>query len=98
MKDFTPKSADDQTVPPTSGVVVPFNLPPTYTVRWVPRRKADVVSAVHAGILSMLEACHRYRLSPEEFLEWENSLRRGGLPALRVTPARAAKSLSLESH
>jgi len=90
MKDFTPKSADDQTVPPTSGVVVPFNLPPTYTVRWVPRRKADVVSAVHAGILSMLEACHRYRLSPEEFLEWERQYKAGELTRPRASPKKPA--------
>lgn len=90
MKDFTPKSADDQTVPSTSGVVVPFNLPPTYTVRWVPRRKADVVSAVHAGILSMLEACHRYRLSPEEFLEWERQYKAGELTRPRASPKKPA--------
>ncbi len=90
MKDFTPEHADDQTVPPTSGVVVPFNLPPTYTVRWVPRRKADVVSAVHAGILSMLEACHRYRLSPEEFLEWERQYKAGELTRPRASPKKPA--------
>ena len=90
MKDFTPKYADDQTMPPTSGVVVPFNLPPSYTVRWVPRRKADVVSAVHAGILSMTEACTRYRLSPEEFLEWERQYKAGELTRPRASPKKTA--------
>jgi hypothetical protein len=90
MKDFTPKYADDQTMPPASGVVVPFNLPPSYTVRWVPRRKADVVSAVHAGILSMLEACQRYRLSPEEFLDWERQYKAGELTRPRASPKKTA--------
>ena len=90
MKDFTPKHADDQTMPPGNGVVVPFNLPPSYTVRWVPRRKADVVSAVQAGILSMLEACHRYRLSPEEFLEWERQYKAGELTRPRASPKKTA--------
>ena len=90
MKDLTPKHADDQIMPPASGVVVPFNLPPSYTVRWVPRRKADVVSAVHAGILSMLEACHRYRLSPEEFLDWERQYKAGELTRPRASPKKPA--------
>ena len=90
MTDFTPKYADDQTMPPGSGVVVPFNLPPSYTVRWVPRRKADVVSAVHAGILSMLEACQRYRLSPEEFLDWERQYKAGELTRPRASPKKPA--------
>ena len=90
MKDFSPEQPDDQTVPATGGVVVPFNLPPTYTVRWVPRRKADVVSAVHAEILSMLEACHRYRLSPEEFLEWERQYKAGELTRPRASPKKPA--------
>jgi hypothetical protein len=34
---------------------------------------------VHAGMLSALEACRRYRLSPEEFLEWERHYLAGDL-------------------
>ena len=90
MKDFTPEYADEQTAPPATGVVVPFNLPPSYTVRWVPRRKANVVAAVHAGILSMLEACHRYRLSPEEFLDWERQYKAGELTRPRASPKKPA--------
>ena len=66
-------------IPPQSGVVVPFQLPPITTRRWVARRKAEVVAAVHAGMLSALEACRRYRLSPEEFLEWERHYLAGDL-------------------
>lgn len=88
MKDLTPQYADNQTLPPTTGVVVPFNLPPSYTVRWVPRRKANVIAAVHAGILSMPEACFRYRLSPEEFLEWERQYKAGELTRPRTSPKK----------
>jgi len=64
---------------PQSAVVLPFQLPPLTTRRWVARRKAEVVAAVHAGMLSALEACRRYRLSPEEFLEWERHYLSGDL-------------------
>ena len=56
--------------PPKSAIVVPFQLPPITTRRWVARRKAEVIAAVHAGMLSALEACRRYRLTPEEFLDY----------------------------
>lgn len=90
MKNFTPEYADDRALPPPTGVVVPFNLPPSYTVRWVPRRKANVVAAVHAGILSMTDACFRYRLSPEEFLEWERQYKTGELTRPRASPKKPA--------
>ena len=90
MKNLTPDYAEDRTVPPSGGVVVPFNLPPSYTVRWVPRRKANVVAAVEAGILSMTEACFRYRLSPEEFLEWERQYKAGELTRPRSSPKKPA--------
>ena len=65
--------------PPQGAVVLPFQLPPITTRRWIARRKAEVVAAVHAGMLSALEACRRYRLSPEEFLEWERHYLAGDL-------------------
>ena len=89
MKYFTPKDEADQTAPLPGGVVVPFNLPPTYTVRWVARRKADVVAAVEAGILSMTEAIRRYRLSPEEYLDWERQYKAGELTRPRASPRKA---------
>ncbi len=59
-------------------------LPPADPVRWVARRKAEVVAAVHNGMLSMREACQRYKLSAEEFLEWERHYKQGGLTGLKV--------------
>jgi hypothetical protein len=61
------------------------NLPPTDTKRWVIRRKAEVVAAVRAGIISLEDACLRYTLSVEEFLSWQRLVDSHGLPGLRVT-------------
>ena len=52
------------------------DLPPTNTRRWVIRRKAEVVAAVRGGLLSLDEACQRYKLTTEEFLSWPACARR----------------------
>jgi len=61
------------------------DLPPPNTTRWVARRKAEVVAAVHGGILSLHDACERYTLTVEEFLAWQNAIDRHGLAGLRAT-------------
>lgn len=61
------------------------DLPPTSTRRWVIRRKAEVVAAVRGGLLSLEEACERYTLTVEEFLNWQASLDDHGLAGLRTT-------------
>ena len=61
------------------------DLPPPGIKRWVIRRKAEVVAAVRAGIISLEEACQRYTLSVEEFLSWQRSIDRHGLRGLRTT-------------
>ncbi len=61
------------------------DLPPPTTKRWVIRRKAEVVAAVRGGLLSLEEACDRYTLTVEEFLSWQASIDRHGLPGLRAT-------------
>jgi len=60
-------------------------LPPPNTTRWVIRRKAEVVAAVEGGLLSLTEACQRYRLTVEEFASWERALHSFGLGGLRAT-------------
>ncbi|MDR3424780.1 MAG: DUF1153 domain-containing protein [Alphaproteobacteria bacterium] len=60
-------------------------LPPPDTLRWVVRRKAQVVAAVRSGLLSFTEACERYRLSEEEFHSWINLLDHHGVRGLRAT-------------
>lgn len=70
---------------PTGDVMTPADLPPARVKRWVPRRKAQIVVAVHAGLLSLAEAQDRYAISAEEFLAWERDYAEGGLGALRVS-------------
>lgn len=61
------------------------SLPPPNTVRWVVRRKAEVLAAIRGGLLTAAEACARYRLSPEELELWQSAIDRAGVPGLRVT-------------
>lgn len=61
------------------------DLPPPNTRRWVIRRKAEVVSAVRGGMLSVEEALDRYQLSDEEFASWMGAFDRHGLRGLRTT-------------
>ncbi len=63
-------------------------LPPAGTMRWVPRRKAQVVAAVRGGALSLDDACERYALTVEEFLSWQRAIDRFGLAGLRATHAQ----------
>jgi hypothetical protein len=61
------------------------DLPDSNTKRWVVRRKAQVVAAVRGGLLSLEEACDRYRLTFDEYLSWQHSIDRHGLAGLRTT-------------
>jgi Protein of unknown function (DUF1153) len=58
------------------------DLPSPSTIRWVIRRKAEVVAAVRGGLLSPEEACSRYTLTYDEFLSWERRLDSFGLAGL----------------
>ena len=62
-----------------------LDLPPADTVRWSPHRKASVVNGVRTGMISLDEACQRYRLSADEFLAWQRAVEGHGVGALRVT-------------
>jgi len=61
------------------------DLPPPNTTRWVVRRKAAVVAAVHVGKITIEEALRRYQLTQEEFLSWQRSFESHGIPGLRAT-------------
>jgi Protein of unknown function (DUF1153) len=67
-----------------NGIIID-ELPPPDTKRWVIRRKATVVAAVRSGLLTLEEACQRYKLSIEEFLSWQRLIDSHGLAGLRVT-------------
>lgn len=70
---------------PTGAPLTLDDLPPPETERWVIRRKAEVVAAVRGGLLSLDDACERYRLTNEEFLAWQRSIERHGMQGLRTT-------------
>jgi hypothetical protein len=72
-------------VEPNGTVLTMDTLPPPNTRRWVARRKAEVVTAVRAGLMTFDEACTRYGLTAEEFASWERAIDRHGLGGLRVT-------------
>jgi Protein of unknown function (DUF1153) len=61
------------------------DLPPPGIQRWVTRRKAEVVAAVHGGLLTSDDACDRYEISKEEFMGWERLYERHGVKGLRTT-------------
>jgi hypothetical protein len=61
------------------------DLPKPDTVRWVIRRKAEVVAAVRGGLLTLDGALDRYGLSSEEFMSWQRSIESYGISGLRTT-------------
>jgi len=63
-------------------------LPPQDTKRWSSRRKAAVVIAIRAGVITREEACERYLLSTEELVGWEAAFDKNGIPGLRVSSHR----------
>lgn len=83
MSEITtkPKSV----VGPDGSILTLDTLPPPSTRRWVARRKAEVVTAVREGLLTMQEALDRYSISQEEYGYWERAIDRHGLGGLRVT-------------
>ena len=60
------------------------DLPRPGTLRWVARRKAEVVAAVEGGFLSTETACAMYTLSLDELLSWQETLARRGIRGLRI--------------
>ncbi len=70
---------------PTGAPLTLSDLPPRETERWVIRRKAEVVAAVRGGLLTLDEACERYRLTNEEFIGWQKSIDQHGMAGLRTT-------------
>jgi hypothetical protein len=70
-------------------------LPPPNTTRWVVRRKAAVVAAVRAGVITVEEACRRYQLSEEEFASWQRAFEAFGFQGLRTTRIQLYRNLRL---
>ena len=66
------------------------DLPPRNTMRWIARRKAEVVAAVNGGLLTVREACERYDLTLEEFASWQRAVEREATPVMGAAPAPSA--------
>ncbi len=77
--------AESTVVGPEGLPMTEQDLPPPNTKRWVMRRKAEVVTGVRSGLISLEEACRRYTLSVEEFLSWQRLIDSHGMRGLRAT-------------
>ena len=66
-------------------IITRADLPSADTRRWVASRKAIVVRAVGAGLISEEYARETYGLSEDEFNEWQNAVENHGVAGLRVT-------------
>jgi predicted Rossmann fold nucleotide-binding protein DprA/Smf involved in DNA uptake len=61
------------------------NLPSPDTRRWTASRKASVVQAVNAGVISADQACENYGMTTAELSEWLSRIEQFGMEGLRVT-------------
>lgn len=69
----TPRPTSDHLIDDStaSRAAAPDDLPPANARRWYRRDKRKVIAAVRRGSLGFREVCQRYRLSYEEFVDWE---------------------------
>ena len=75
------------------GELLTLDMLPRPDARWTPRRKAEVVAAVHGGMLPIEEACAKYNITVEEFDLWDRAIGRAGLHALRVTRIQSYRQI-----
>ena len=74
-------------------VMTRADLPDPDTKRWVASRKAAVVRAVGAGLLTREEALELYDLSEEEFDGWRDAVETHGEAALKATATQRYRRL-----
>jgi transposase len=68
------------------------DLPPVNTKRWVARRKAAVLTALHNGAITIEEAYRRYSLSEDELRSWQRAYETDGILGLRATRLRTGRN------
>jgi hypothetical protein len=71
-------------VGPLGYVLTLADLPPAKPGRWVARRKAEVLSALMGGLVTVESLCRKYDLTEEELLSWMRAYSRRGLPGLKA--------------
>lgn len=92
-----PDGRSDAVIGPDGRLLTLDDLPPPDTKRWVSRRKAEVVTAVRCGLLTLEDACRRYNLSVEEFLSWQRLIESHGVPGLRATRLQDYRQVDRQS-
>jgi hypothetical protein len=70
---------------PNGQTMTRADLPDASTRRWVASRKAAVVNAVDAGLISTEEAVKTWGLSEEELDSWRAAVSQHGVHALKAT-------------
>lgn len=70
---------------PNGTVMTRADLPDRDTTRWVASRKAAVVRAIAAKLITEEDAMGRYNLSKEELTSWHNAVMDHGEAALKAT-------------
>jgi hypothetical protein len=60
-------------------IITRGSLPPSSTQYWRIRLKAKVVAAVESEMITLEEACAKYRMSAEEYFEWRRRVEQSGL-------------------
>lgn len=70
---------------PDGSTLTRSDLPSPNTSRWVASRKAAVVRAVQAELVTEKEACAMYGLSEEELESWCSAVSEYGVNALKTT-------------
>ncbi len=98
MPSFTNTTDRASAIGPDGAPITLDDLPPPNTQRWVMRRKAIVVAAVRAGLISLEDACRRYRLSVEEFASWQRLIEQHGVRGLRTTRVQQYRRRSEQLH
>lgn len=78
---------------PDGRIMTRADLPPKDTRRWVASRKAAVVRAVAAGLMSRAVAIETYSLSDDEFSGWEQAVANHGEAALKATSLQKYRQL-----
>jgi hypothetical protein len=66
--------------------------------RWMPRRKAMVLTALRNGTVTIEEVCRRYHLVNEEIDGWIAAFERYGVPGLRATRLQVYNDLRTTSR
>ncbi|WP_102107920.1 DUF1153 domain-containing protein [Oceaniglobus roseus] len=78
---------------PGGKIMTRADLPDRTTKRWVASRKAAVVRAVAAGLITEEEAMETYALTREELQSWAQAVDRHGEAALKTTRLQKYRQL-----